>query len=530
MPLEPVSAGHCYSRALVRRASHLSPGGLAAVGSAAGVLFVALVAATPGSPFQPVLPAGAQPSGPFRRLAGVVGLDRVHGEALAAVGVVAVVVAAVTFALVFREAWRGNLSLRLVIGLAVAYHVVVLFLPLLFSRDVYSYAYSGRIASVYHANPYVATPADFPRDPLASLVGPKWRSTPSVYGPLFTELSALLTRAVGSVAGMIVAFRLIAAAASLATIALVARLARVVRPERAAFAVAAIGLNPAVLFQSVGSGHNDLLVGLAVVGALALLFARRELPATAVLTLGALVKATAGVPLLILIAASVARREPGRRGRALASHLAVAGGIGLLFAAPFLQTKDPTLGMVELASHEGWLAPSRFFRRVLGGLAHLVGGDMAESVVGVVVRIAFPLALAVALFLVLRGLVRRAPDISPSAEGAAWGWGLLFLMLLGPILLPWYVTWALPLAWLLPRAPRRSLLGASLALTVSQFATEPARFTRAFDANLFFGHYVVTPVVVALLVWLVLDLRRRVRSGAPLEEKRHEVAAGRGEG
>ncbi|MGQ0670669.1 MAG: hypothetical protein ACT4PO_13520, partial [Actinomycetota bacterium] len=179
----------------------------AVLASAAGVLFVALVAATPGSPFQPVLPPEAEPSGPFRWLAGLVGLDEVHGSALAAIGVVAVVVAAATFLLVLREAWRGNLSVRLVIGVAVAYHVVVLFLPLLFSRDVYSYAYYGRIASTYHANPYVAAPADFPLDPLASLVGPKWRSTPAVYGPLFTGLSAALTRFVGNVGGLIVAFR-----------------------------------------------------------------------------------------------------------------------------------------------------------------------------------------------------------------------------------------------------------------------------------------------------------------------------------
>ena len=46
------------------------------------------------------------------------------------------------------------------------------------------------------------------------------------------------------------------------------------RPARAAFAVAAFGLNPVVLFQSVASGHNDLLVALAVAGAFALVLAR----------------------------------------------------------------------------------------------------------------------------------------------------------------------------------------------------------------------------------------------------------------
>src|SRR6266508_4953376 len=104
-------------------------------------------------------------------------------------------------------------------------------------------------------------------------------------------------------------------------------------------------------------------------GAPALVFAGKELPATAVLSVGAMVKATAAVPLLLLVVAVVARAEPARRARALAAHLGMAGAIALLFAIPFLQTSDPTLGMVELAGHQGWLAPSRFFRRVLDAMS-----------------------------------------------------------------------------------------------------------------------------------------------------------------
>ena len=494
---------------------------LAVALSALSVALVATVAATPGSPFVPILPSGAQPSGPFRWLSGLVGLDHVHGNALAAVGVVAVAFAAVAFLLVLREAWRGTISPGFVIGLAVAYHVVVLFLPLLFSRDVYSYAYYGRIAGVYHANPYVQTPSDFPRDALALYVGPKWVDTPAVYGPLFTQLSSLVTRFVESVTALIVTFRLIAIAASLATVFVIAWVARRLWPEREAFAVAAFGLNPVVLFQSAGSGHNDMLVALCVAAALALVTARRTKTAIAVLTLGALVKATAGVPLLLLLVAVTVCSPQGRRLRAFLGHAAVAGGIALLFAAPFLQTEDPSLGMADLAKHEGWLAPSRLFRRLLDGAS----GDT----LGVVVRVTFPALLLITVFVIARSLARRAPDIPPIAQGAAWGWGLLCLMLLGPVLLPWYVTWAMPLAFLLPRVPRTVLIGTGIALTVSQFSAEPDRFQKAFDANLFFGHYVVTPVVVGLLGWLLLDLWRRARSGAPLEDQPHDVPTPAGE-
>jgi hypothetical protein len=477
---------------------------------------VAMVASTPGSPFTPVLPEGGPRGGPFAWLADAIGLDAMHGTALVGVGVVAVAAAAAAFLLVLRECRRGSVAPRTVLWFAVAYHLALLFLPLVFSRDVYSYAYYGKIAATYHANPYLATPADFGGDVLASFVGPKWFDTPAVYGPLWTQVSAMVVRVVDGVAASVVLFRAIAIAASLATVVVVARLVRRERPEREAFAVALLGLNPVVLFQSAASGHNDLLVALSVAGALALVFARRPLLATAALSVGTLIKATAAVPLLLFLVAAAAARPRGERVRALAPHLVVAGGLGLLASLPFLNARDPTLGLLELAGHEGWLSPSRFFRRLLDAIS----GDA----LGIVPRIVFPLLFLGALFLLARELVRRAP-VAPSVQGGAWGWGLLCLMLLGPVLLPWYVTWVLPLAWLLPRTARNVAIGTGLALTVSQWTTEPASFATAYDANLLFGHYVVTPIVIAMLAWLLLDLVRRTRAGAPLDGPPREVPA-----
>jgi hypothetical protein len=502
------------------------PGGGLSLGAwALGTVAVAVVAAVPGSPFQPLQPGGTRPGGPFRWLAGALGVDALRGEALVALGVGAVVLAVLGFLLALRAAWRGEVGTRGVLGLSVLAHLAVLTLPLLFSRDVYSYGMYGRIAGVHGANPYVAVPADFPADPLAGLVGPRWIGTPAVYGPLFTLISAGIARAVGSVEGLVLAFRAAAVAASLATAVAATALARRVRPERAAFAAAAFGLNPVVLFQSAGSGHNDLLVALAVALAALLVLGGRALPATAVLALGAGVKATAAVPLLLLAAWEEGRRPAGRRSRALAAHLGLAAAVWLAAALPFLQARDPSLGMLELATHEGWLAPSRLVRRTLGALAGAVGGGALEGAVGTVVRVAFAAALLLGLALLVVGAARRAPGRGPREAVAAWGWGLLLLMLLGPVLLPWYVTWALPLVALLPPAGRRALLGTSVALALSQFAAEPARFPRAYDANLLFGHYVVTPVVAALLVLLLRDLRRRLREAAPLDDAPEQLPA-----
>ncbi len=494
----------------------------AIAGFVIAVVATALVASVPGSPLHPVFPQGVEPEGPFRWLADAFGLDELHGSALVFASVAAVAASAIAFVFVLREAWRGNLSLRTAVILAIGGHLLVATLPLLVSRDVYSYIAYGNIAGIHHANPYIQTPIDFPGDAVVSLVGPKWLSTPAVYGPLFTGFASVVVRLVSSVSAQVEVFRMTALAASLATVALIATTVRRVRPSRAAFAVAAFGMNPVVLFQSVGSGHNDLLVALAVAGAFALVLARREMLAVTALTLGALVKVTAGLPLLLLVVWCVARAPAGRRVRTLVTHAGLAAAIAAVFAAPFFNLHDPTLGILELAGHEGWLAPSRFFRRLLDA----VSGDT----LGGVARVAFALVLLTALVALMRAVWRSAQrtgdDRTAVQElGAAWGWSLVLLMLLGPILLPWYVVWALPLVWLLPRVPRLVLLGTSVALGVSQWTAEPARFPGAYDANVLIGHYVITPVVIALLGWLLLDGWRRWRGGLALQDEEDEPDA-----
>src|SRR3954471_3178706 len=160
--------------------SALPPSALrATAASIVGMLAVAIVSSTPNSPYYPLLPEGVQAEGPLRWIADLLQLQRLDDAGLMLVGLVAVVAAAVGFILILREAWHRRVSVRMVVLLAVVFHVVVLTLPLLFSRDVYSYAYYGRIWNSYGGNPYVLTPSDFPNNALWNLTWPGWRATPS---------------------------------------------------------------------------------------------------------------------------------------------------------------------------------------------------------------------------------------------------------------------------------------------------------------------------------------------------------------
>jgi hypothetical protein len=113
--------------------------------------------------------------------------------------------------------------------------------------------------------------------------------------------------------------------------------------------------------------------------------------------------------------------------------------------------------------------------------------------------------------------------------GAAMGWSLVALMLLGPVLLPWYVAWALPLLWLLPKAPRATVIAAGAALALAQWTTEPLRYPDAFDVNLWIGHWILTPAMLVLVIWCLVDLRHRLLSRLPLhDEERVPAEAGDG--
>jgi len=477
-----------------------------------GILFMAIVAATPGSPYQPPLPTGGQPHGILRDVAVAIHLDRFQGDPLLAIGVLAALLATAAFLLLLREAFRGRVSVGTVAVVVVGAHALLLLVPLLFSRDVYSYGFYGRIAGVYGGNPYVQTPLDHSGDMLWNFVGSEWVNTPAYYGPAWTSLSAVLSKILPRPIDDVQAYRFISIAASLLTCAVIVWVVHRVWPQRTAFALAAFGANPVVLFHSVASGHNDLLVALGIVCAYALLLSKREAAAVAVLTLATLIKVTALLPLIMLLVWCVARRTPEERRAAFVSRVGLSAGIGLLLALPYFQLHDPTLGMVGLASRSGWFAPTRAIARLVNGATfHTMGWVVSLGALSVLAWCVWSLA---------RAVWRRTSTGSLSAKelGAVWGWALVLLLLLGPVLLPWYIVWGLPLVWVLPRVPRITMLTASAMLGVTLWSEEPLRYPGAFDLNLLVGYLVVVPVLLVMLVLVIQDLRSRIEHGRPFDD------------
>src|SRR5439155_114892 len=112
---------------------------------------------------------------------------------------------------------------------------------------------------------------------------------------------------------------------------------------------------------------------------------------------------------------------------------------------------------------------------------------------------------------------------TPEAMAAAWGWAFLAITLPSPVLFTWYLVWALPLAWMMPKIARRGMVILSAFFVVTQLVTESSRLpTYLQTVKLPFGH----PIAIAVCVWVGADFVRRIRRGTPLEAETDEPVFG----
>src|SRR5581483_2957397 len=174
--------------------------------------------------------------------------------------IAALVAAVCLYGLGTLAAWNGALKLRVALVVAVAVQAIPLAAPLLLSKDAYLYWGEGRVLAVHHANPYVSTPADFPRDPATPWVSESWRAEPAPYGPAW-EVVGAAPAAAGSHRAAELGYRFLAVATLLGALALVAR------RTRNAAAVAFLGWSPLVALHYGGGGHSDSTMMLFVLAA-----------------------------------------------------------------------------------------------------------------------------------------------------------------------------------------------------------------------------------------------------------------------
>jgi hypothetical protein len=325
-----------------------------------------------------------------------------------------------------------TLSKRTIVLAVLALHLILLMSPPLQLTDMFNYIGYARLGALHGLNPYTHVIASEIHDPVYRLS--TWHNLRSPYGPLFTAVSYVLP--LGSLAASYWLVKVLTVLGSLAFLALVWQCARALgRDPRFAFVF--VAFNPIYLVYAVGGFHNDFFMLVPSLGAVALLLARRDRTAGAVLMLAVAVKFTAILLLPFLLVAV----RPARRRMVDILLGAVAAAIPLLvlslvlfgFSLPNLQDQSTLLTWFSIPNVVGLIVGS-------GGSPTLL-------------RL-FDLGVVVAVILLLR---RRGDWIANA------GWATLALLASLAWLMPWYVIWLAPLA-ALGTSPR--LRKATLLMTV----------------------------------------------------------------
>jgi hypothetical protein len=410
--------------------------------------------------------------------------------------------------LLTRQHSRDAPSVRQVLGVLAFWSAPLLLAPPMFSRDVYSYYVQGRVFGAGY------DPTTIGIDVIPGWfddgADPMWVESPTPYGPLFL----LVERAVADFVhpnaylGALV-FRLVA----LAGVALLAYYVPVLARLHGIDADRALWLgvlNPIVLMHFVSGAHNDaLMVGLVVTG-LALAAQQRCIWGAVAVSLAVAVK-----PIAIIALPFVGLLWSGRDGRWVDRIRSWAfAGVALVstLACVFLVT-DAGRGVVSAAfgTPSGvltWLSPTTAVGKVVGWVTTALGLTADASPVLTVIRLAGTVAaVGIIAFLILRPAGR-----SP-VRGAALA--LAAVVVLGPVVQPWYLLWFLPLF----AATGLSLRELRVAVVLTAAFTVHGMIESSTNAdNLFDAADVVTYAVAFAVVGLVLlasPRERRLVLGPP---------------
>ena len=339
-------------------------------------------------------------------------------------------------------AWALAARVRIewVVAALVLVHVVYALGPPLSLTDIFNYLHYGREGARYGQNPYAALPLTVPED--AAYPFSNWHHLPSPYGPFFTLVGYALAPLPLHAAYW--TWKAVAALASLGCLALVWWLAvRLGRSPQRCLVFA--GLNPLVLVYGLGGQHNDALMLLCALGAVALVVRGRgigsplwDVGAGAAIVAGVAFKFSllGLVPLVVL----GARRRPAALAGAVAMGAVVADIVHGVFGdhLPATGLQDRLVTPLSAPNLAGLLAGA-------GGAT--AGVRSAAHVVLVVVVLAASAAVA----------HRRERLIG--AAGAV----MLATVLTLAWTVPWYVWWVLPFAAL---SRSRALKAAVVAVTV----------------------------------------------------------------
>ena len=198
----------------------------------------------------------------------------------------------------FPEAGKG--LRKPVLGIGILCGLILLGLYPITALDVAVYVVNARNWALYGANPLTVPPKTFPSDPYIRFAG-EYATNTSPYGPLWETLARIpVQMGITGIAEGIVAMKVISLLAFTGMAILIGWYASQQNKEFAVGEVTALAffaLNPLVLLEAVGNGHNDMTMAAFVTLGLILWQRGKWMWAALALALASVVK----LPALIFI-------------------------------------------------------------------------------------------------------------------------------------------------------------------------------------------------------------------------------------
>ena len=175
-----------------------------------------------------------------------------------------------------KQAYNQRRWLYVLLGGALLFSLTLLVQPMLFSDDVFTYIFSGRILTLYHADPFNTAPMQFPADPYLRWVV-AGHDAPNLYGPLWYYISSLLVSIGGSHQIVtLLLFKGLAVLAHLVNVVLVWSILSQNALERRIVGTLLYAWNPLILIELAGSGHSEGVLLLLLFLGTWLYFAQEE--------------------------------------------------------------------------------------------------------------------------------------------------------------------------------------------------------------------------------------------------------------
>jgi len=310
--------------------------------------------------------------------------------------------------------------------------------PPLFSRDIFSYAAQGEMTA-HGLSPYLYGPFTLGSGPYVSPVDPLWGNAPAPYGPAFLWVDGTIDRiARHNQLATLVGLRLLEFAAIMLIGYAVTLLAKAMRRDPSeAFVLAA--LNPMMLIELVNGAHNDALMTALLVLGVALALRRRLVWATIATACAACVKAPAALGLAFIAWNWTPSPESWRQR---VRPISVTTAVAAVVVGFWTVLAGFGFGWVQNLFTNGnvrsWAAPATGVGLGLHlWLAHLgIATDLTHDLtISRVIAMSIALAFATWFFFTAerRGWVRSL------------AMALLLIVILGPVLQPWYLSWSLVL-------------------------------------------------------------------------------------